>query len=278
MPSRWTLLEPAIPPELRRDVLHIRIFDNPDARPYAIKVAPVALPGIVLHQRGQGGAIRSIETPFGTATRLPLTFLYGAGTTPSTMRYRGGPHLTIQIILKPHGLRSLLGLDARQLRNGVVPLAKLAGAPSQRDLLTAPTPQAKADLLLLFLITKANCSTTRDPLVERALQLVEQQIRDLRLPNLLGDLDVSERQLERRFTACVGVSPKTYVRIRRFNEALRLMKTRRYPTLASIAYELNFADQSHFIRDLKAFSRVTPKGLSDRAEQFHEKAGFSYED
>ena len=81
-------------------------------------------------------------------------------------------------------------------------------------------------------------------------------------------IDVSEHQLERRFTIAVGVSPRTYIRVRRFNDALRLMKTRRYSTLASIAYELNFADRSHFIRDLKAFSRVTPKGLSERAEQF----------
>jgi AraC-like DNA-binding protein len=56
------------------------------------------------------------------------------------------------------------------------------------------------------------------------------------------------------------------------------MKSRRYKSLASIAYALGFADQSHFIRDLKAFSNVTPKSLSDRADQFHEQAGFSYED
>lgn len=246
--------------------------------PYAVKVAPVALPGIVLHHRGRGGAISSIETPLGVATRLPLTFVYGAGTTPSTMRFHGGPHLTIQIILKPHGLRSLLGLDARRLRNGIIPLSELGGAPSQRDLLAAQTPQAKADLLLGYLMTKATGSTSRDHLVEQGLQWVEQHIRDLRLPELLRHLGVSERQLERRFTTAVGVSPKTYIRIRRFNEALRLMKSRRYPTLASIAYALNFADQSHFIRDLKAFSQVTPKGLSDRADHFHEQAGFSYED
>lgn len=278
MPPRWLLLEPSIPPQLRRDVLHIRVFDNPDPRPYSVKVAPVALPGIVLHHRGRGRAISSIETPLGAATRLPLAFVYGAGTTPSTMRFHGGPHLTIQIILKPHGLRSLLGLDARKLRNGVIPLSKLDGAPSHRDLLAAQTPQAKADLLLCYLMAQVASSRLRDLLVEQALQWVDQHIRDLHLPQLLRHLGVSERQLERRFSTAVGVSPKTYIRIRRFNEALRLMKTRRYATLASIAYELNFADQSHFIRDLKAFSQVTPKGLSDRADQFHELAGFSYED
>jgi len=278
MPSRWTLLEPSIPPELRLDVLHIRIFNNPDPRPFVVKVAPIALPGIVLHHRVRGRAIRAIETPLGAFTRLPLTFLYGAGTTPSTMHYHGGPHLTIQIILKPHGLRSLLGLDARHLRNAVLPLSQLPGAAGQRELLTPPTPEAKLDAILLFLMGKAVQSTTRDPLVEQALRLVEQQIMDLHLPRLLGELGVSERQLERRFTMAVGVSPKTYIRIRRFNEALRLMKTRRYPTLASIAYALNFADQSHFIRDLKEFSRVTPKSLSERADQFHEQAGFSYDE
>jgi AraC-like DNA-binding protein len=131
---------------------------------------------------------------------------------------------------------------------------------------------------LRFLSAKATHTTTRDELVERALQWAEDHIEDVRLSRLLAELGVSERQLERRFVAAVGVSPKKYLRVRRFNEALRLMKSRRYSTLASIAYALSFADQSHFIRDLKEFSRVTPTSLSERADQFHEQAGFSYED
>jgi AraC-like DNA-binding protein len=278
MPSRWTLLEPAVPAPLRADVLHVRVFQNPAPSPFAVKVAPVALPGIVFQHKGRASAIRSIETPLGTVARLPLAFVYGPGTTPSTMHYHGGPHLTIQIIFKPHGLRSLLGLDARSLRNGMLPLRRIAGAPNHGQLLAAGTPQAKVDLLMRFLVAQAERRPSHDSLVVQALDLVEQQIDDLRLPRILDQLGVSERQLERRFTVSVGISPKTYLRVRRFNQALRLMKVRRHATLATIAYELGFADQSHFIRDLKAFSRVTPKGLSERAEQFHEQAGFSYED
>lgn len=191
-------------------MLHVRIFNNPDPRPYAVKVAPVALPGLVLHHRGRGRAISSIETPFGITQRLPLTFVYGAGTTPSTMRFLGGPHVTIQIIFKPHGLRSILGLDARLLRNGVVALSSLAGAPSQGALLAARTPRAKAAMLLDFLKDKAKRSEAHDLLVEIALTWVEERVRDLKLPELLIHLGVSERQLERRFTAAVGVSPKTF--------------------------------------------------------------------
>jgi AraC-like DNA-binding protein len=277
MPSPWNVMEPAIPHSLRKDVHHIRVFENRDPSPYAVKVAPVALPGLVLHHRGRGPAIESIETPLAVADRLPLTFIYGAGTTPSTMRFFGGPHLTIQIIFKPHGLRSVLGLDARKLRNDTLALSELRGAPRQAELLKLESPDRKLGVLLEYLIRKASESQTRDVLVERALRMMEQEVMNLRLATLLERLAVSERQLERRFSLAVGVSPKTYVRIRRFNEALRLMKSRRFPTLASIAHALHFADQSHFIRDLKAFSRVTPSGLSVKAEEFHEMAGLSYE-
>jgi AraC-like DNA-binding protein len=273
----WHLSEPPVPPVLRRDVLHVRVFDNPSAQRISIKVAPVALPGLVFHQKGSGPAIQRIETPKGTAEGLPLAFVYGAGTTPSTMHYWPGPHLTIQVILKPAALHALFGLDARRLRNGAMSLSELPCAPTVASLHRARGPHGKVALLFDFLATQVAIGKTRDVLVERALGLMEEQRMDLRLPRILAALGLSERQLERRFTRAVGVAPKTYVRVRRFNEALRLMKSRRYPTLASIAYALGFSDQSHFIRDLKAFSRITPKGLSQRADQFHELAGFSYE-
>lgn len=276
MPSPWTLIEPSVPAALRSHVLHVRVFDNEDTTPFSVKVAPVALPGVVLHHKGRCPAIASLETPHGTVSRLPPAFIYGAGTTPSTMRYHGGPHLTIQIILKPQGLRSILGLHARRLRNGFLPLSAFSGAPSFSALLAERTPQAKTDRLLTFLARQALQNGIHDRVVERALDLVEQQVDDLRLAPILRALGISERQLERRFSVSVGVPPKTYLRVRRFNQALRLMKSRRYSTLASIAYALNFADQSHFIRDLKAFAQVTPKGLSQRSQQFHEQAGFSF--
>ncbi len=47
-------------------------------------------------------------------------------------------------------------------------------------------------------------------------------------------------------------------------------------TLIDVAYALNFSDQSHFIRDIKAFSGITPKSLSQKADAFYGVAGYSY--
>ena len=90
-------------------------------------------------------------------------------------------------------------------------------------------------------------------------------------------LDLSERQLERRFSQTVGLSPLSYIRVRRFNEAMRLMKTGGYNRLTDVAYALNFHDQSHFIREIKSFTGVTPKSLLQSVDDFyHNQVGYSY--
>ena len=78
---------------------------------------------------------------------------------------------------------------------------------------------------------------------------------------MLKRLNVSERQFERRFVRAVGVSPHHYIRIVRFQEAMRLIKANQFERLSDVAYDLNYVDQSHFIKDIKAFSGYTPTDL-----------------
>ncbi len=75
----------------------------------------------------------------------------------------------------------------------------------------------------------------------------------------------------------VGISPQRYIKIRRVNEAFRLMDTGEYERHSDVAYELNYYDQSHFIRDIKAFSGTTPKSISQKVNDFHnDVVGSSY--
>jgi len=117
---------------------------------------------------------------------------------------------------------------------------------------------------------------TRDRLVEESLRFIHQHIGSITIKYLLEHLHLSERQFERRFTQTVGISPQLYLRVKRFNEAARLMKTGQFETLIDVAYALNFYDQSHFIRDIKAFSGITPKSLSQKEDAFHGVAVYSY--
>jgi AraC-like DNA-binding protein len=95
--------------------------------------------------------------------------------------------------------------------------------------------------------------------------------------DVVDQLHLSERQFQKRFMRVVGMQPQMYIRVRRVNEALRLMNSTRYERLSDVAHALNFYDQSHFIREMKAFSWVTPKDITQRVSEFHQDvAGASY--
>jgi AraC-like DNA-binding protein len=70
-------------------------------------------------------------------------------------------------------------------------------------------------------------------------------------------LGITERQLERLFKKYVGLSPKLYSRIIRLAEIFQLYE-KGDQSWASLAYSGGFADQSHFIRNFKAFTGEDP--------------------
>lgn len=72
---------------------------------------------------------------------------------------------------------------------------------------------------------------------------------------------LSKRQYERTFSETVGMNPKEYSRVVRFQKALWLMQNGEL-NYAGIASACGFSDQSHFIRNFKSMSGYTPRTLS----------------
>lgn len=71
---------------------------------------------------------------------------------------------------------------------------------------------------------------------------------------------LSERQFARTFRTAVGMSPKEYARIARFQKSLYMMQ-HGVREFAAIAYGCGYADQSHFIRECRAYSGYAPTVL-----------------
>ncbi|MFD1140340.1 DUF6597 domain-containing transcriptional factor [Larkinella insperata] len=76
----------------------------------------------------------------------------------------------------------------------------------------------------------------------------------------------SSRQINRYFNQRFGISLKAYCDILRFRASFQDIRA------GKLFPEQNFTDQAHFIRDVRKFSGVTPKGLrknqNDRFIQF----------
>ena len=100
--------------------------------------------------------------------------------------------------------------------------------------------------------------------VRRALRLISESSVLPRVPALAAELGVSERQLRRGFDQVVGMSPKHYLRVVRFQRALRLARASRQRSKldwAAIAESCGYFDQAHLIAEFREMSGVTPSVL-----------------
>jgi AraC-like DNA-binding protein len=89
--------------------------------------------------------------------------------------------------------------------------------------------------------------------VAQAVARIEKLHGNLRIDSLAQHYGISQRQLERIFLQQVGVSPKAYARIVRIREASAYLKKHPSETGANVAALYGFTDQSHLLRDLRAF-------------------------
>jgi AraC-like DNA-binding protein len=69
-------------------------------------------------------------------------------------------------------------------------------------------------------------------------------------------LEIGKRHLERRFLHRVGLTPKRYTTLRRFERAVS--RVQGSASLTSDALEAGYYDQSHLIREFRCFAGTTP--------------------
>jgi AraC-like DNA-binding protein len=264
------------PDALKNDLECFRVGTYTGSEEVAVRVCPNGFPGIVFQHHDGKSVIKNIVTDAGRTIQVPTLFAYGQVTVVSTM-YFAAPFSTIQAIFKPHAQKTLFGMDASALTNNSMGSQSFGAEELNNKLIEAESDAELAALLSDFLAAKREQANVRDVLIEEGLLFIGQHIAAVSIESLREHLHLSERQLEKRFNQTVGIPPQLYIRIRRVNEAFRLMDSGKYERLVDIAYELNFYDQSHFIRDIKAFSGLTPKGITQRVDDFHhDLAGSSY--
>jgi AraC-like DNA-binding protein len=80
------------------------------------------------------------------------------------------------------------------------------------------------------------------------------------------------RRLQRLFNQYVGVTPKWVIARYRIHEALECVHEDRMKDWVSLALDLGYADQAHFIRDFKALVGVTPLQYQTRSSQEAERS------
>ncbi len=146
-------------------------------------------------------------------------------------------------------LNDLWGRAATNLRN---------------DLREAPTPARKFDLLDFALRYRLTESKTqrRSPTIDYILTKLHQSPGTTTIATFTRDIGISPRRLSQIFREQVGVSPKLYCRIRRFQQAVQQIHRGDDIHWAELALTCGYYDQSHFTNDFHAFSGLSPTSYS----------------
>jgi AraC-like DNA-binding protein len=75
---------------------------------------------------------------------------------------------------------------------------------------------------------------------------------------------VSHKQFIEQFRREVGLTPKLFCRIRRFQEVLGLIHSQKTVNWADVACSCGYFDQAHFVNDFLAFAGLNPSAYLDR--------------
>ena len=98
-----------------------------------------------------------------------------------------------------------------------------------------------------------------DPSMVEAVNRIRAARGDVRISEIATVLGLSVDTLERRFYACVGVSPKRFARAVRLRAAVLAYSPR--VTLTEVAIEAGYYDQSHFVREIRLATGQAPNRL-----------------
>jgi len=194
--------------------------------------------------------------------RLANLYLYGQTIKPIELSTAGKQRVII-VYLYPHVLKNLFGLGAHEIRDDCAEFTHLpvpGGKSLTERLLNLEYVEDQINELLKYLnelfIKKA---PTLLPEIAYACEKLMQTGGEAHLKSLQHTINQTERTFQRKFLEHVGVSPQLYRRVCRFHKTLTRLRENNHAKLTELAYDIGFADQSHFIRTFKEFTGLTPR-------------------
>jgi AraC-like DNA-binding protein len=163
---------------------------------------------------------------------------------------------------RPGGAFPFLKLPAGELHNEHVNLGALWGWQEVRDLreklLAAARPEQKLRVLERALLGKLREGFERHPAVAYALGEFDAAPGARTMAEVTDRTGFSARRFIDLFEKEVGLTPKLFCRVQRFQKVLHIIQSGCAIDWAEIALTCGYYDQAHFIHDFRAFSGINP--------------------
>ena len=180
----------------------------------------------------------------------------GSGLVPDTVEA-----FVMGVHFKPGGAFPFLGLPAGDLADIHVDLETLWGPAAGRlreRLCEARTSAERFQLLQEALLSRLCDGVEKHYAVSGALEMFARNQTGPRVREAAKYLGLSQRRFIQVFKAEVGMTPKLFSRIQRFQQTRTFIQQNPSPNWAVVALDLGYFDQSHLIREFHEFAGLSP--------------------
>jgi methylphosphotriester-DNA--protein-cysteine methyltransferase len=170
------------------------------------------------------------------------------------------------IFFQPVAFWRLFHVPTSELTNNFCNCSDLLGVEIQQlwyEMAQNASFESRVKLAEKFLLNRVANAAKNNEISSAALHMV-QHSGMIRVDRVASRSSLGVRQFERRFIAEIGISPKLFARVARFQSVLDAKILRQNYSWTNLAYEYGFHDQMHMIKDFRSLSGFSPEQLIER--------------
>ena len=199
--------------------------------------------------------------------KTPEIELWGQITRPLAIKSKGR-HTMLGIKFFTHSAAYFLNDEIGVFNDRILNLHDVLGSPVKllhAQLLETSDQQKRIELIEVFLLKKLISSERRAFKIDKVAHIltsIKKNPTEINLGNIAYKHGITPRYLYKLIYQNTGLSPTSFNKINRFQFSLKLIAKNDQPFTA-IAYHCGYFDQSHFIRDFKSFTGLTPSAYMD---------------
>jgi len=203
--------------------------------------------------------------PDGRWRKQPHLLLVGQMERRTDIKPSGVIH-TAGIHFHPAGVSAFVAGDLGRFVNRIVPLGPALGedlAAVAARLRSARTPERRVAILENLL--RSRCRPHDEAMADASKRLLK-ATDAVDIEAMARAFGLSDRQFRRRFEAAVGLGPKRFARIVRFQRVFEQRLEHDARAWSEVALDCGYYDQAHFNRDFRAFAGVRPRDIIKDAD------------
>jgi AraC-like DNA-binding protein len=167
----------------------------------------------------------------------------------------------ILIIFKPHGVKPFFKLPINELLNenlSIRDLVKNEASELEDKLFNSKNNKQRIIHLEEFLLKRLILDKDFER-IEHAIKIIENSKGQIKTHVIAQEVYLGIKQFERIFSKHVGLNPKKFTSIIRFQNVIQMKMKNKNANMYQLAFDNGYYDQSHFIHDIKNLTSLSPR-------------------